>query len=74
MEIWDKRHAFVSDVFNDINSHIPVTDLIEDDKEYDFDEELLYEWNKFTARKQELETECDNSQEEAEDPTLRRLS
>lgn len=52
VEIWDKRHALeilsvVSDVFKDINSDIPVSDSTEDDKEYDFDEELLDDWNEF---------------------------
>lgn len=52
VEIWDKRHALeilsvVSDVFKDVNSDIPVSDSTEEDKEYDFDEELLDEWNEF---------------------------
>ncbi|KAL9977310.1 hypothetical protein ACROYT_G014700 [Oculina patagonica] len=52
VEIWDKRHALeilsvVSDVLKDINSDIPVLDSTEDDKKYDFDEEILVEWKEF---------------------------
>jgi len=52
VEIWDTRHALeilsvVSDVFKDVNSDIPVSDSTEENKEYDFDEELLDEWNEF---------------------------
>ncbi|KAJ7394588.1 hypothetical protein OS493_000406 [Desmophyllum pertusum] len=50
VEIWDKRHALkilsvVSDVFNDVSSSNQSFDLTSEDKEYDFDDELLDEWN-----------------------------
>lgn len=50
VEIWDMRHAreilsVLGDVFNDVSIDILPSDPTQEDNEYDFDEELLDEWN-----------------------------
>ena len=50
VEIWDVRHAqeilsVISEVFKDVNSDSRPSDPTLEENEYDFDEELLDEWN-----------------------------
>lgn len=51
VEIWYRRHALkilsiTSDVFGDVNADIQSQDLSpEENADYDFDDELLDEWN-----------------------------